>query len=401
MLRPHPTLPAAALLLCGAAALSAQESLLPSTAWGFSGVVSGWHFAKPLTTASGSIADVAQVAVPFQVRAVVRERWTFDLSGGYATAAIHSTKTDENGEDEDNVLLLSGPTDIRARFSGPLYGDNLLLTLGANIPTGTARLNNDQTTVLQAVGAPALRMPVSAYGTGAGGTAGIAGALERGGWAIALGASIEKRTEYTPVSFVLANGSSEMKLTPGAAMHFTLALDHAFEATRLNVVLLGDNYATDKIVFANAGSQGSATQYQLGPQFAALARLDFGGGAWSEGALAVSARHRSEFKDASSVSVTGSSGNYFEGSLGGVLGGASRAGLVIGVDGRWHSGLPFTSQLVGAAVTAIGGTLGVQAARGVRFTVHPQYGTFDTGTTNTTGFGATVALSFFARRNAQ
>jgi hypothetical protein len=391
-------LAAACVLVTRPGTLRAQESLLPSTSWGFSGVISEWHFAKPIATSGGGIADVAQAAAPFQVRATIAERFTFDVTGAYASAAIHTQSTKGDGETEDNIVLLNGPTDMRVRLSGPLVGDNLLFTAGVNLPTGISHLNNDQTNVLQAVGAPALRMPVSSYGVGAGGTFGIVGATERAGWAIALGGSLEKRTEYTPVSLVFSGTSSDMRLTPGMAMHFTLGLDHTVGESRLSVVLLDDNFSADKIVLASGGATTGTSQYQLGPQFGGLARLDFGGGAWSEGAVAVSARHRTEFKDASGAPVEGSSGSYYEGSLGGVLGGAGRAGLVIGVDGRWHSGLPFTSTLVGAAVTAVGGTIGVQFPRGVRFTVHPQYGTFDTGVTNTTGVGATIALSIFARR---
>ena len=99
--------------------------------------------------------------------------------------------------------------------------------------------------------------------------------------------------------------------------------------------------------------------------------------------------------------MTGSAGTYLEGSLGGVLGGGGRVGLVLAVDGRWHSGLSFTNSLVGAAMTAAGATIGLELPIGFRLTIQPQYGTFDTGTTRTTGVGGTVALSFFARKEAR
>jgi hypothetical protein len=170
---------------------------------------------------------------------------------------------------------------------------------------------------------------------------------------------------------------------------------------RLSFLFLADLYGTDKIVLASGGTETGRTQYQLGPQYVALTRLDFGGGAWSEGALTVSGRYRTAFKDAQNNSVMGSDGKYLEGSLGGVLGGGARAGFVIGVDGRWHSGLSFTNSLVGAAVKAVGGTIGFELPIGFRFTIQPQYGTFDTGTTHTTGVGGTVAMAFFARKGAR
>ena len=409
----RPTFAALATIALAAAPLGAQENLLPSTSWGFSPVVSGWHFATPIATPGGAVADVAQVAVPFQVRAVVGGRWTFDVTGAYATAAAHmNDKSGSGGNGGGNgggggggggggVMTLSGPTDLKLRMSGPVIGDGVVVTAGVNIPTGTSRLNSDQTTVLQAVGAPALHMAVPAYGVGAGGTLGFITAVERAGWAFAFGASVEKRTEYTPIALALSDGSSETKLTPGIAEHVTLGADGVVGSSRLSLLLLGDGYAADKISVLTSGTSSGATQYQLGPQVGAIARLDFGGGAWSEGALTVSARRRTEFKDATGTAVAGSAASYLEGSLGGVLGGAGHAGLVIGVDGRWHSGMPFTTQLVGAAVTAVGGTLGVEFPAGVRFLVHPQYGSFDTGATKTTGLGATIALSIFAKREAQ
>jgi len=391
---------AAALLAFVHDGAGAQESLLPSTAWGFAPIASGWHFAKPLATANGAIQDVAQAAVPFQVRVQLGTRWNFDITGAYASAAIHTTADSTTGG-EDKVPLLTGPTDVKLRMSGPVLGDNVVFTAGVNLPVGTTKLNSDQTSVLQTVGAPALHMPIGAYGTGTGGTFGLIGVAEAGGWALALGASVEQRTEYTPIALAISGGSSDTRLTPGTAAHVSLGGDRVIGQERLSFLVLADAYGTDKIVIASGGAETGQTQYQLGPQYAAITRLDFGGGAWSEGALTLSGRYRSAFNDANGKAVTGSAGTYLEGSLGGVLGGGGRVGLVLAVDGRWHSGLSFTNSLVGAAMTAAGATIGLELPIGFRLTIQPQYGTFDTGTTRTTGVGGTVALSFFARKEAR
>lgn len=387
--------------LAGTASVaSAQDNLLPSTSWGVVPIASGWHFAKPIATSIGAVQDVAQAAVPFQVRIGIGSRWNFDVTGAYASAAIHIIGDSLTGT-EDRVPMLTGPTDVKVRLSGPLIGDNIVVTAGVNAPTGITRLDNDQTAVLQTVGAPALHMPIGAYGTGTGGTLGVIGVAEAAGWVLALGGSVEQRTEYTPIALAIAGGSSDTKLTPGMAIHATLGGDHVIGQERLSFLLLADTYSSDKIVLTSSGSETGRTQYQLGPQFGAITRLDWGGGAWSEGALTLAGRYRTAFKDADGKSVTGSDGKYLEGSLGGVLGGGSRAGFVLSVDGRWHSGLPFTNALVGAAVTGGGATIGFELPIGFRFTVSPQYGTFDTGITHTTGVGGTVAISFFARKEAR
>jgi hypothetical protein len=388
----------AILLLATAAATPAQVNLLPSTAWGFAPIASGWHFTTPLTTPAGKVQDVAQVAVPFQVR-VDAGAWTFDVTGAYAAGAVHIPSA--SADSSDDVALLAGPTDVKVRVSGPLVGDQLLVTAGINLPTGTTGLDAEQLNVLQTVSAPGLAMPIAAYGTGTGGTLGLIEVMQAAGWTVALGGSVEKRTEYTPIALAVSAGNGgDTRLTPGMATHVTLGLDRLIGSSRLSVLALTDLYGTDRVAFAGGGVESEATHFRLGPQVAAFTTLDFAGDKWSEGALSLSVRHRSPFTDASGIAVAGSDGNYVDGALGGVLGGGNRTGLVIGVDGRWQSGLPFTTALVGAAATAGGATLGVET-RHFRLALHGQYGTFDTGLSHTTGYGGGLALSFFAGRSSQ
>jgi hypothetical protein len=397
MRRRHAILPAI-LLLATAAATRAQVNLLPSTAWGLAPIVSGWHFTTPLVTPAGKVQDIAQAAAPFQVR-VGAGAWTFDVTGAYAAGAVHTLPA--GADSSDQLALLAGPTDVKVRVSGPLVGDRLLVTAGVNLPTGTTGLDAEQLTVLQTVSAPGLAMPVAAYGTGTGGTLGLIEVVQAAGWTLALGGSVEKRTEYTPIALAVSAGSGgDTRLTPGIATHVTVGLDRLVGSSRLSVLALTDMYGTDRVAFVGGGSESEATHFRLGPQVAAFTSLDFAGDKWSEGALSLSVRHRSPFTDASGTAVAGSDGNYVDGSLGGVLGGGNRTGLVIGVDGRWQSGLPFTTALVGAAATAGGATLGVET-RHFRLALHGQYGTFDTGLSHTTGYGGGVALSFFAGRSSQ
>jgi hypothetical protein len=398
----------AIVALAASSVASAQVNLLPSTAWGFAPIVSGWHFATPLATPAGAVGDAAQAAVPFQVR-VAAGAWSFDVTGAYATGAVHLTSSSSSGgnggfgnssggDSGDQLVLLNGPTDVKVRVSGPLMEDRLLLVAGINVPTGTTRLDADQLNVLQTISAPALAMPVPAYGMGTGGTLGLIEVLETAGWTLALGGSLEKRTEYTPIALAVSSGGGgDTRLTPGMATHLTLGADRVVGSSRLSVLLLTDMYGTDQVAFVGGGAASEPTHYRLGPQVSAFTRLDFAGDKWSEGALSLSMRHRSAFADASGTTVSGSDGNYIDGSLGGVLGGSDRTGLVVGVDGHWHSGLPFTSALVGAAATTGGATLGVET-RHFRLAVHGQYGTFDTGVSHSTGYGASLSLSFFAGR---
>ena len=390
----------AALGMCAALnSARAQDVLLPTTSWGFVPVIAGWHFNTPVAQTAGAVADVAQVAVPFKIGFGLGGAWRADITGAYATSAIHTAKSDTS---DDKIQLLSGPTDLKLRVTGPIRGDALQMTFGLNLPTGTTKLSSEQTSVLEAVGAPALHMPVAAYGSGLGGTVGIVSAIERGDWAFAFGAAVEQRTEYTPIELVLASGTSATQVTPGTALHLSVGGDRALGEGRMGLLLIGDLFTKDQVSVGSGGSSSGSTSYTLGPQLTALAKFDFASTAWRESGASIAARYRSAYTDASSTKVAGSSATYLEGTIGGVLGHPESTGLILAADARWHSGMTFTNSLVGAAATAAGVTIGIESGRGgFRFALHPEYGSFNTGTSSTTGFGGSITFSFAARRGAQ
>jgi hypothetical protein len=177
-------------LAVAAKGASAQESLLPSTGWGTGLAVAAWSFNKPVAQSGGGLQAVTQVAVPFRMRSLFGS-WNVDLSGaGAAGAALYkTTSTGENGEEEEEMRVVSlfGPTDLKLRLTGPVVSENFIVTLGLNIPTGKVGLSSDETLALQVLGSPALRMPVAAFGTGAGATLGAIKAFEGEEWAIAIG----------------------------------------------------------------------------------------------------------------------------------------------------------------------------------------------------------------------
>lgn len=403
----------AAMSTAVSAPAGAQESLLPSTGWGTGFSLTAWHFQTALPQTAGGLADVAEAVVPFRVRSVFG-RFSVDVSAAGVYGAAHFTQngsTSPSGQGNsggsggsERVITLAGATDVKLRFNGPLFGDALQFTAGLNLPTGKVGLNADETSTLQVLGAPALRMPIAALGTGTGYTLGILHAFEGDDWAIAIGASVEQRSEYSPIALALAGGSAETRITPGTAAHVTLGIDRVLGDGRFSALLVGDLFSTDKVRQTVIGSPDQTADYKLGPQLTAFTKLDFGAAGWRESSLSLAVRRRSPFTDASGAGVAGSAATYVEGALGGVLGGTSGAGLIIAADARWQSGMKFTDAMVGAAATAVGVTLGVERAGSstlTRFYVHGQYGAFDTGTTHSTGIGATLGVSVSALREAK
>jgi hypothetical protein len=399
---------AIALAMCASASSArAQEALLPSTGWGTGASLTGWHLNSPLPQSGGRLVDIAEFAVPFRLR-TVWGKFGIDLSGAGVAGAAHFTASKSSGssggDNGDRVVQIYGPTDLKLRLTGPVWGDHLLVTAGLNIPTGKIGLNADETTALQAISAPALRMPFASFGSGGGATLGLIRAFEGDEWAVAIGASVEQRSEYSAIALALSSGKAETKITPGTAAHVTLGVDRSIGESRLSALVVGDVFSKDRVQLTGSGTASESSDYQLGPQITAITSLDFGAAGWRESAMSVALRARSEFSDVTGAKVSGSSGTYIEAAIGGVRGGNYGAGLIIGVDARWHSGLKFTDALVGSAVTAVGVTLGVERAGEstlTRFFVHPQYGSFDTGTAKTTGLGVTLGFTVSARREAK
>jgi hypothetical protein len=376
-------------------AARAQEELLPGASWGAAPAFTTWHFSSPL----GGVHDVQQFAIPLRARTMFGDRWTLDFNG----SAMSSSATVTSGS-ATSSLSLSGISDIRARISGAIVPDRLLVTGGINLPTGTTQLNADQAAVLQAVAAPALHMPAPALGLGTGLTIGAIGAQQSGDWALALGAAAEARSEYTPIALVEANGTALTKLTPGTALHLTFGADRPVGEEHVSLLLATDLYSKDKIVVGASAGGTASSSYTLGPQITAIGRLDLAVPGWHDAAAGATLKFRSAFTDASGATVSGSSGTYLDAAAIGVRGAPDSRGFVLGADIHLQSGLSFTDAIVGASTTAAGVIAGVelpQSSAVVRLTAHAQYGTFGAGSTHTTGFGLTLVVAVASRGGAR
>ena len=382
----------ALLISCIAVATpaAAQSSLLPRLSGGAAPGFTLWSLSDPVAQASGNVTGLSQFSVPLRGRAMLG-RWTFDASAAFASARAEF----EDAEGETRTLSLSGITDLRLRARVPVAGDGVVLTAGVNVPTGTTKLDADETAVLQLVGAPALRMAVPALGLGFGATLGVVAARQAGPWAIAVGASVEERAEYTPIEVALAGSTQATSIDPGFATHLTVGADRTVGAHRLAVLLVGDVYGKDAL--ADSQDEDASVEYTLGPSVTGLARMDLGLGGWREASAEASVRLRSAFKDGDGAKVEGSNGTYVEMSVTGVRGAPYSRGLVLGVDALWHSGIDATDAMVGAAAALGGVTVGLDLPMNgyaLRVTVRAQAGSMDTGTTkfNATGLTLTAAL---------
>jgi hypothetical protein len=383
------------LVACISLALpaAAQSSLLPRFSGSTAPAFTLWSLSDPVPQADGSVTGVSQLSVPLSVRAALG-RWTFDAGAAFASSRAEF----EDAGGETRTLTLSGLTDVRLRARVPVAGEGVVLTAGVNVPTGATKLSADETAVLQLTGAPALRMPVPALGVGFGATLGVVAARQAGRWAIAVGASVEERTEYTPIEIALAGGTQATSIDPGLATHLTLGADRTVGAHRLSLLVVGDVYGKDALT--DGGDDEASVEYTLGPSVTGLARLDVALSGWRDAAASVSVRQRSAFKDGDGAKVDGSNGLYFEASLTGVRGAPYSRGIVYGVDALWHSGIDATDAMVGAAAAIGGVTLGLDlplSNSALRITARVQGGSMDTGTKKFTATGVTLTAALGSR----
>jgi len=325
------------------------------------------------------ITSVSQLSVPVTAVVPWGERWTFDLYGAYAQGVVRAAP--RAGRTGDGRATLSGLTDIKLRAVGRLAGDAVLITLGANVPTGRTSLDVDEFRALRVLAAPALALRTPALGTGPGGTAGVVVARQLGAWAGAAGLSYELRGSYSPLAAIAA-GVGSTTWNPGDALHLSLGADRLLGNHELSLNVSGDFFTRDRARIESTGGEGTSFGFRLGPVITAQGQLRVAAARFRELDAYALTRYRSSFRNGEGERVAGSSGSEVELGVAGVAGRRSSWGLLLGADVRVHSGLSADNSLATAAARVAGLTVG--AARDVgRMSVRPavraQLGTVNTG----------------------
>ena len=386
----------------GVRAARAQERLLGGRT-GETGVVyERWSFAGglPRGGAGGDsirVQSASQLSAPLTVIVPIGSSWTLDAYAAYATGQVRLDRPD-TAEGGATTYRLSGLTDVKLRLVGALRGDNLLLTLGLNAPTGTVGLDREQLKAMQVLGAPALRFRTPSLGGGVGGTVGLVAARELAGWAWALGTSYEVRGGYRPIEALVA-GASKPSLDPGDAVHVSLGTDGLVGPHRMSLTVSGDLYGKDRLTF-DVGGGDTRSSYTLGPAYGAEWQLQVAPGRFQELVFYAVDRYRTKFRDNDGARVDGSSGNELDAGVSGVIAAAGRTGVLLGVDGRFHTGLAVDNTIATAAMRAFGATAGLSMDAGalaVRPFVRAQMGTIRNGDASSSARGLSGGLTIETR----
>jgi hypothetical protein len=360
------------VLAPGLTTVAAQERLTPTRSVSVGPVFERWSFGsgllQPAIDGSGAVELKSATAWSIPVAASIGfgERWTFDVSTAYSNGTVKLATADQSlGRDE---YALSGLTDIHSRLTGRLLGDNLIATIGFNVPTGTTELDAEQFAALRVLGAPALGMQTPALGSGAGGTAGLVFARQAGGWAWALGASYELRRSYTPIAF--ATGAAGPDVDPGDALHLTLGTDGLVGQSGMTVALSADLFSADELAPTTTGTAASTVSTKLGPIYTVDWQLRVAATQLRELTLYVVDRYRSAY-ERNDRRVDQSSGNYLDGGVRAVFPLAPSTGLLSAVNLRHQTGLKSDSTLATAATAGAGITVGIVQSFGSGYSLQP------------------------------
>ncbi|HEX5435547.1 MAG TPA: hypothetical protein VFW98_00195 [Gemmatimonadaceae bacterium] len=359
-------------------------------------------FLQPTVDGSGMvhITGSSQLSIPISATVPVSDKWTLDLSGAYASGTVSLSGRD-SVLDTDHYSL-NGVTDVRVRATGHLVGDNVLVTLGLNLPTGKTSLNANEFSALRIIGAPALTFQTPVLGIGTGATAGVVLARQIDNWAWALGTSFELRRTYAPVT--LAAGIPAPDFSPGNAVHLSLGTDGFIGQNGMTVSLSADFYGKSKLAaFAEATAPGEslspagATTTQLGPIFTANWQLRVAARGFREFTLYAVDHYRRPYKR-SGVTTSGSSGNYLDAGVESIYAATPSTGVLVGLDLHHQTGLSVDNTMATSAVRSGALTLGLVHDLPGGYTIRPfvrgQLGKLVSGSTSTnaTGFAGGVTL---------
>ncbi|MDE3151868.1 MAG: hypothetical protein KGL93_06425 [Gemmatimonadota bacterium] len=182
---------------------------------------------------------ITEFAVPLYVLVPVTEALSFDLGTAWADARVEST--DNNGATTTSEL--SGLTDTQIRANYTIGTDFVVLTAGVNLPTGKSTALPDQQEAATRIASDFLVFPITGFGTGAGGTGGIAMARPLGDWNVGLGLAMRHSVAYDP--FQQADGS-RLHFQPGNEYRARVGVDRPYGIGRISLGVTYSKFGRDQ-----------------------------------------------------------------------------------------------------------------------------------------------------------
>jgi hypothetical protein len=388
--------------------LAAQERLIGRGAATVGAMVESWRFPGGIHQPTSDGADSVQVlratqlSIPFAASLMLGDRWSAEIAGAYTSGDVSLA----NGDPTLGVrgYRVSGTTDVRVRATGRLIGDNVVLTLGANLPTGATSHSAEAFSALRVLAAPALSFQTPVLGSGTGMTAGVVLAREMGGWGWAVGAAYEARSSYTPAALA-------PDFRPGNVLHLSLGTDGLIGQHGVSVGVSADFHAHDRAALDAGGVGGSsggagvaigqnAVRTRLGPIITTDVQLRIAAPRFRELTLYVVDRYRSRYTR-DDLAIDGSSGNYLDAGVRAVIPASRATGVLAALNVRHHTGLPVDDALSTAAMASGALTVGIIRELSGGYSLQPfvrgQVGRIRTGLHSVTANALAVGVTLGAR----
>lgn len=197
---------------------------------------------------------VSQVALPIAFGIPISERFSVDVTTSYASSDVSN--------DGASVSSISGITDTQLRANFRTGNDQLIVTIGINLPTGQYSVPEEQQEAAGQIGNDFLNYPISSMGNGFAGTGGVAFARPLGAWNLGAGASMRKSTEFAAFSVA----ATDFRFTPADEYRLRLSADRP----------VGDGQVSVGLTYSVFGEDlADATTYSTGDRFIASGGWSF------------------------------------------------------------------------------------------------------------------------------
>jgi hypothetical protein len=199
---------------------------------------------------------ITQFAFPIAIAIPLFNRLSVDVATAYARVTYDSASF---------TGKIDGLTDTQLRASYTLGTDNVVFTMGLNLPTGQETVDfATQGAAAGQIGNDFLAFPISNMGTGFAGTGGIALARTAGSWNVGAGVSFRRTMEFEPFEeSSLPGGTGRVRFQPGDEYRIRAGVDRAVGSGSLALGVTYFKFGDDDIA-ATTYSSGDRVLGQAG-----------------------------------------------------------------------------------------------------------------------------------------
>ena len=178
---------------------------------------------------------ITEYAVPIYVLIPVTDALSFDLGTSWASARVETPGA--------AASELSGLTDTQLRANYTIGTDFIVLTAGVNLPTGQSTALPDQQAAATRIASDFLVFPITGFGTGAGGTGGIAMARPLGDWNVGMGLAMRHSLAYDPFQ---ATDGTKLHFQPGNEYRARVGVDRPYGTGRISLGVTYSKFGHDQ-----------------------------------------------------------------------------------------------------------------------------------------------------------